>query len=57
MIGVTTVRELCAWPIRALASGMQPFITMATAWLDGEAYDFGRVIEGLEVVRAKHEDE
>ena len=57
MIRVTIVRELCAWPTQALASGMQPFITMATAWLDGEAYDFGRVIEGLEIVRAKREDD
>ena len=46
MIRVTTVRELCAWPTRARASGIQLFITMATPWLDKKHTIFGRVIGG-----------
>lgn len=42
MIRVTTVRELCAWPTRARASGTQLFITMATPWRDKKHTIFGR---------------
>ena len=52
MIRVTTVRELCAWLTRALASGIEPFITTATPWLDKKHTIFGRVIGGLEDVHA-----
>ena len=52
MIRVTTVRELCAWPTWARASGIQLFIATATPWLDKKHTIFVRAVGGLEDVHA-----